>query len=188
MISCRSQVPADLPPKLASHDACIWALGTSSLGKTEEEYTRITYDYAVSIVSALGEVERAREGKEPFKFVLISGNGADQEEKSSVMFARVKGRTEKYLLDLPPESKIQAYALRPSGFAPEDPIIMKNTRSTTQRLLLGLFMPVFATLIPSRFIRVGDLSRFALETAKGRWGDEKVFDNVRMKKMVAGIN
>ncbi|KAF5336811.1 hypothetical protein D9758_015846 [Tetrapyrgos nigripes] len=185
-----SKYPEDLPAKLASHDACIWALGSTSVGKTEQEYTVVTYDYVVKMVEALGEVGKVRENnKEPFRFVYVSGNGADQDENSaSRMFARVKGRTEKYLLSLPPSSKIQSYALRPGGFFPDDPNIMKNTRSTSERFILGLVRPVMSTFMSSRLIPVGDLSRFALEAAKGKWDSEpeKVFSNAKMKELVAG--
>ncbi|KAF5344478.1 hypothetical protein D9758_014141 [Tetrapyrgos nigripes] len=185
----------DLPPQFASHDACIWALGSTSAGKTEAEYTKITYDYVVKMIEALnqGEVDKTREGTDPFRFVFVSGNGADQTEQTSRMFGRVKGRTEKYLLDeIPESSRILSYALRPGAFFPEDPKIWQNTRSTFERVLLTPLKPVFATFIPGRYIPVGELSRFALEAAKGKWdkaaGDEgeRVFSNSRMRELLVG--
>lgn len=91
--------PDDVPPRLADHDACIWALGTCPAGMSEEEYTKVTYDYSMAAVIALekGGVGRvpqpANEGsdteKKPFRFVFISGEGADQTEKSWILFSRV---------------------------------------------------------------------------------------------------
>ncbi|KAK7470863.1 hypothetical protein VKT23_002279 [Stygiomarasmius scandens] len=197
-----SSYPSDLSPKLASHDACIWALGTTSAGKSEADYTKITYDYTVAMIEALqvGNVSKAREeteGKEPFRFVYISGSGADQTEQTSRMFGKIKGRTEKYLLDLPPSSKIQSYALRPGAFFPEDPKIWQNTRSTFERVLLTPLKPIFSSFIPGRYIPVGELSRFALEAAKGKWdnvqntGDgsdnhPRVFSNSKMRELLVG--
>lgn len=56
--------PSDLPPKLAAHDACIWALGCSSIGMGDQEYTKVTCDYVASMVSALqsGDVAKLRAG------------------------------------------------------------------------------------------------------------------------------
>ena len=94
--------PGDLPPRLAQHDACIWALGKSSAGLTEEEYTKITYDFPMAAIIALekggvGEVTTMEDGsakeRPPFRFVFISGEGADQTEKSRMKFARVKVNT-----------------------------------------------------------------------------------------------
>jgi hypothetical protein len=85
--------PSGLPPKLATHGACIWALGCSSIGMSEQEYTKVTYDYVVSMVSALqsGDVAKSCRDNEPFRFVFISGAGADPTGRTSKpMFARVK--------------------------------------------------------------------------------------------------
>lgn len=91
--------PEDLPYRLAQHDACIWALGRSSSGLTEQEYTKVTYDYLMAAVIALekggvGKIKTSEDGsaieKPPFRFVFISGERADQTEKSFMMFARVK--------------------------------------------------------------------------------------------------
>ncbi|THU88450.1 hypothetical protein K435DRAFT_830547 [Dendrothele bispora CBS 962.96] len=194
--------PSDLPPKLVSHDACIWALGSTSAGKSEAEYTKITYDYVVTMIEALkaGDVAKVREEterKEPFRFVYVSGNGADQIEQTSRMFGRVKGRTEKYLFDLSSSLQILSYALRPGAFFPEDPKIWQNTRSTFERVLLTPLKPIISNFIPTRYIPVGELSRFALETAKGKWDNAlgtgegvdqhaRVFSNQRMRELLVG--
>jgi hypothetical protein len=90
--------PLHLPPRLAQHDACIWALRQSSSGLTEEEYTKITYDYLMAAVIALekggvGEVtmveDGSAKGRPPFRFVFISGEGADHTQKHMMKFARV---------------------------------------------------------------------------------------------------
>lgn len=85
--------PPEILPALASHDACVWALGGSSKGLTEESYAVLTVDYVKAAVAALkeGGVAKGREdGKNPFRFVFISGEWANPEETSRFMFARVK--------------------------------------------------------------------------------------------------
>jgi hypothetical protein len=83
--------PSDLPAHLVGHDACIWALGKSSVGLSDEEYTRITYDYTMHFVNVLQEaLAGTKDKREPFRFVFISGEGADPSGKSNLKFAKIK--------------------------------------------------------------------------------------------------
>jgi hypothetical protein len=84
--------PAELLPKLAEHDACIWALGTSSAGHTEQSYTTITYDFVEKAVNAIIEGKKETGEEKPFRFVYVSGEGADPSGKSMMMFGRIKVR------------------------------------------------------------------------------------------------
>lgn len=52
--------------------------------------------------------------KDPFRFVFISGGGADQTEKSRFIFGRTKGKAEKDLFGMENES-FKAINLRPGG-------------------------------------------------------------------------
>lgn len=66
---------------------------------SEEEYTKITYDYLMAAIIALekggvGQATTKKDGsvkeRPPFQFVFISAVGADQTEKSFTKFARIK--------------------------------------------------------------------------------------------------
>lgn len=85
------EYPPEIAKKLADHDACIWALGTSSIGMSEEAYTKVTYDYVVKAVEAIqaGGIKDSTHAK-PFRFVFISGEGSDPERRDIAMFGRVK--------------------------------------------------------------------------------------------------
>lgn len=92
--------PKDL---LAEHDACVWALGSSQRGKTEAEYTEFTLGYVQAFLDALKESGRVSQGpsaaagarsERPFRFLFVSGEGADSTEKSKTLFARIKVRTD----------------------------------------------------------------------------------------------
>ncbi|KAF5369458.1 hypothetical protein D9758_002803 [Tetrapyrgos nigripes] len=176
--------PADLRLKLTEHDACIWALGTSSNGMSEKAYTEVTYDYVVSAIQALEGVKN-RPANKPFRFVLISGEGADPNEKSMMMFGRIKGRTERFLSELPPESRIQAHSLRPGFFYPTWKEAAGNIPSwtPTRRRIASIMGPItsgsWRLAIP-----VTDLSRFSIEAAKGKWGDDAMFSNYNMRKLL----
>lgn len=74
-------------------DACLWAVGVPSPGRTEEAYTKITHDYTLAAAKLLLSQSPA------CTFVFISGAGADA-SGSRVMWARVKGKTEVDVLNL----------------------------------------------------------------------------------------
>jgi hypothetical protein len=49
----------------------------------------------------------------PFSFIFISGEGADQTEQSRFLFGKIKGRTEKALAEMSSES-FKTVSLRPA--------------------------------------------------------------------------
>jgi hypothetical protein len=178
--------PSDLPVRLAEHDACVWALGKSSVGLSDEEYTRITYDYTMHFVNTLQEAGTKDKTGEPFRFVFISGEGADPSGKSNLKFARIKGMTEKALFDLPLSSNIKASVMRPAYFFPskDHPSDRDNIRSSTARAMDCFMTPIMKTILPSMYTPIEDLGFFAVEAAKGRWSDEKLFSNSKMRELI----
>ena len=98
--------------ELTGFDACFFSLGVTAMGLTEAQYSTITHDLTLSIARTLARLNPN------LAFLYVSGQGADSTEKGSVMWARVKGRTENALLALP----IRAYAIRPGMIVPKDGI------------------------------------------------------------------
>ena len=90
--------------RFAGLDACFFCLGVTSAGKSEADYTRLTYDLTLAAARAIAEVSPGA------VFVYVSGVGTDSTERGRVMWARVKGRTENALLALPFRA---AYMMRP---------------------------------------------------------------------------
>lgn len=82
----------ELARELAAHDACVWALGKSAVGMSEKDYTEVTLEYPLALLSALkeGGVSEGRQADKPFRFVFISASSADPKLKSPQMWARVK--------------------------------------------------------------------------------------------------
>ena len=78
----------------ASADACLFCLGVSSIGLSEDEYTRLTYDLTLAAARAMADANRK------MTFCYVSGVGTDSTERGRTMWARVKGRTENALLAL----------------------------------------------------------------------------------------
>ena len=75
--------------ELAGYDACFFCAGVSSLGKSEAEYTRVTYDLTLHFAEAVANPGMV--------FTYVSGAMTDSTEKGRTMWARVKGRTENAL-------------------------------------------------------------------------------------------
>jgi hypothetical protein len=129
----------DLSPiesQLSGYNACYFCLGTSSVGMSEKDYTHVTYDLTMSLAKVLA---RNNPG---MTFCYISGAGTDSTEKGSLMWARVKGKTENDLTKLPFK---KAYAFRP-GFMKPTPGL-KNTLSAYN--YLGWLFPIFNALAPN---------------------------------------
>ena len=98
--------------ELTGFDACFFSLGVTAMGLTEAQYTAITYDLTLSVARTLAKLNPN------MAFLYVSGQSTDSTEKGSVMWARVKGRTENALLALP----IRTYMMRPGAIIPKDGI------------------------------------------------------------------
>ena len=84
---------SDLSTSFTNLDACFFCMGISAIGKTEEEYTKVTYDIPISLAKLLLPINP------DMVFCYVSGAGTDPNGNS--MWARVKGKTEKDLQELP---------------------------------------------------------------------------------------
>jgi hypothetical protein len=78
---------------LKGYNACFFCAGVSSLGKSEEEFTKLTYGTTIQFAKAI-------QPKGEMTFIYISGQGTDSTEKGCTMWARVKGKTENDLAKL----------------------------------------------------------------------------------------
>lgn len=83
-----------LAEELQGYDACFFCLGVSSAGMTEAEYTRLTYDLTIGWARELALINPS------MTFIYVSGAGTGGKS----MWAQVKGRTEKAILELFPKS------------------------------------------------------------------------------------
>jgi uncharacterized protein YbjT (DUF2867 family) len=80
---------------LKGYDGCFFCAGVTSLGKKEPEYTQLTFDTTVHFAKVVLN-------QNPYStFIYVSGSGTDGSEKGSIMWARVKGKTENTLAAMP---------------------------------------------------------------------------------------
>jgi uncharacterized protein YbjT (DUF2867 family) len=108
-------------------DACFFAIGVTSAGMTEEAYTKVTYDTAMSAAKAVLSPTTT--------FIFVSGRGADRD----VMWARVKRRAE---LDLQAMPFKAVYVFRPAFIRP-----LHGIRSRTR-----LYNTLYALLWPLTYL------------------------------------
>ncbi len=120
--------------ELTGFDACMFCLGVSAAGLTEQRYTRLTYDLTLAIAQTLARLSPA------LTFLYVSGMGTDSTEAGRAMWARVKGRTENALLRLPLRA---AYMFRPAFILPLHGI---RSRTPLYRVLYALATPLYPLL------------------------------------------
>ena len=105
-----SSYPASVLDQLRGADGCVWALGISQTKVSAADYVAITKDYTLAAADAFSNLG----GKQPFRFIYVSGEGATQTPgRFSAIFARVKGQTESALADLTSD-RLQADSVRPA--------------------------------------------------------------------------
>ena len=127
-------------------DACLFCLGVSATQVSgEEEYRRITHDFTLAAARAM----KAHSPGAAFHYI----SGRSTRTDSRMMWARVKGETERELIAL-----VNAVCWRP-GF-------IDTPTSESEPRLYRTLKPVFRLLKPFRrlYVRGEDLGRAMLQT------------------------
>lgn len=122
--------------QLKGYDACYFSLGTTSVGKTEEEYARITYDLTLNFARTVLEHNPG------MVFTYVSGTGTSTKMNSKMMWANVKGKTENDLLD---QGFKDAYMFRPGIILPLKGIRSKMWYQYLYDVMLPLY-PLFSKM------------------------------------------
>jgi hypothetical protein len=81
-------------PLVKDVNSCLFAVGVTSNGMSEADYTAFTFGMTISVA------EKLLSRFPGMSFVYVSGAGADSSEKSFMMWPRVRGRTENKLLSM----------------------------------------------------------------------------------------
>lgn len=152
----------DLKPvaeRLKGYNACFYAVGASSAGMNEADYTRITYDLTKSVAEVLLPLNP------DMAMVYVSGARSDSTEKGGQMWARVKGRTENLLLKMPFRS---VTVVRLAGLVPADGFQSKTFLYRILYAPLGPVMPLLARLFPNAVTTPRILGRAFIRSAQGR--------------------
>jgi uncharacterized protein YbjT (DUF2867 family) len=146
-----------LEKNLYGYDACFFCLGVTSLGKTEAEYRRLSYDLTLAAATTLAKMNQ------DMAFLYVSGTGTDSTEQGRTMWARVKGATENALLRLFP----RAVMIRPGYIQPMHGV--KSPSKVTRRAyaVIGVAYPLLRALFPKSVTNTEELARAMIRAARG---------------------
>lgn len=81
-----------LKDTMLGYDGCFHCMGVTSIGKNEAEFSKFTFDITKSLADTCFVANPS------MVMTYVSGAGTDSTEKGKTMWARVKGKTENYIL------------------------------------------------------------------------------------------
>jgi uncharacterized protein YbjT (DUF2867 family) len=158
---------------LKGFQACFFCLGVSSVGMNEKDYARVTYDLTLAAATTLARLNPR------MTFVYVSGTGTDSTGKGSVMWARVKGKTENALLRLPFKA---AYMFRPGFIQPLHGIVSKTPLYRLLYSCIGWLYPILKCVIPNQVTTTQAVGRAMLSVAKKGY-KKKYLENVDINRL-----
>ncbi|HEY2797781.1 MAG TPA: epimerase [Thermoanaerobaculia bacterium] len=142
--------------QVSGFDACFFCLGVSSVGMSEADYRRLTYDLTLRVATTLARLNPA------MTFVYVSGAGTDSSERGRSMWARVKGETENALLRLP----FKAVMFRPGFIAPLHGIRSKTRLYRVLYAIARPLTPLLRAVFPDHVTTSEQVGRAMLRVAK----------------------
>lgn len=126
--------------KMSDYDACFHCMGVSSIGLDEKKFHKLTFDISKEFADTLYKLNP------DMIFNYVSGTNTDSTEKGPTMWARIKGKTENYILN---KGFKDAYMFRAGAIIPE-----KGIKSSTRwyNILYVLAKPFFGLMRKSNNI------------------------------------
>jgi hypothetical protein len=137
---------------LSGFDACFFCLGVSSSGMKEEDYKRITYGITIAAADVVCRLNPR------MTFIYVSGAGTASSERGPIMWARIKGKTENALLQMP----FAAYMFRPGMIEPLDGIQSKTKAYHRFYKLAKRLLPTLRALFPNHVLTTKQIGRAML--------------------------
>lgn len=165
-----------LEGQLSGYDACFFCLGVSSAGMGEADYTRVTYDFALSAGQVLARLNPQ------MTFIYVSGAGTDSSARGRTMWARVKGETENDLLALP----FRAYMFRPAAIEPRHGIQSKTPLYRVLYAGLRVTLPLLRRAMPKYVTSTEDVGRAMLQVAK-HGADKRILENSEINALAGDV-
>lgn len=161
----------DYKDELSAYDACFFCMGISVLGLSEKEYTLITYHITKVFADTLYDLNKE------LVFNYVSGSGTDSSEKGRIMWARVKGKTENYVLN---KGFKDAYAFRPGAIIPEKGI---KSKTGWYNLIYVLITPFFPLMKRSKNITTTTKIGHAMINSVTNGSELKHLENIDINKL-----
>ncbi|MES2617687.1 MAG: NAD-dependent epimerase/dehydratase family protein [Bacteroidota bacterium] len=138
--------------QLKGYDACFCCMGVTSVGKDEATFHQFTYNLTLPLATLVASLNPNA------VLTYVSGKGTDSSEKGSTMWARVKGKTENDLMQLPFKG---AYMFRPGYLHPTPGL--KNTLKLYR--WMGWLYPILKTFFPGSASSLKELGLAMIKVA-----------------------
>jgi uncharacterized protein YbjT (DUF2867 family) len=164
---------SEIENDLRGHDACFFCLGISSVGMSEQEYKRITYDITLAAAQTLLKLNPN------LTFLFVSGTGTDSTERSKTMWARIKGKTENALLQMPFKTK---YMFRPAFIQPLHGIVSKTKLYRVFYVLMAPVYPLLKLFLPLHVTTTENVGRAMIKVAK-QGASKSILENADIDKI-----
>ena len=159
---------------LVGFDACFFSLGVSAAGMKEADYERITYGLTLAAAQTLSRLNPG------MTFIYVSGAGTDSTERGRVMWARVKGRTENALLQLP----LKAFMFRPGLIEPLDGIQSKTRAYRYLYKLMKPLLPLLHWALPNQVLSTREIGQAMLAVAR-RGYEKRILETKDIRAVLA---
>jgi len=137
--------------ELKGYNAAFLCMGITSLGASEEVYTKITYQYTLALAKTLAMLNPET------VICYVSGAGTKQDENIKNMWMSVKVKTEKDLQQLPCKA---AYMFRPGYIQPTKGL--KNTY-TMYKVIAPLY-PLWKLLLRKHACTLKEIGQAMIHT------------------------
>ena len=157
---------------LDTPDACFHIMGVSAIGLSEAEYSRLTFDITKQLTDLCFDLNPA------MTFIYVSGTGTDSTEKGKVMWARVKGKAENYILA---KGFGKSLMFRPGLIIPE-----KGTKSkvTAYRISYAILRPFFPLIKKMKGITTTTkVGKAMINALKLNNDDHLIFENADINRL-----
>ncbi len=139
-------------PGLNNLDACFYCLGVTSIGKSEEEYTKLTYELTLKIAKPLLQLNPQ------MTFCYVTAKGTDNSEQGKTMWARIKGKTENELAKM---GFRHFFAFRPFMLTPTKGL--RNTHGFYK--YISWLFPLGRIIYPEGFCTLRELALAMIKVA-----------------------
>lgn len=159
--------------ELKNVSAVYHCMGVSAVGLNEKQYHKLTFEYTQILADVVYE------NSQNVVFTYVSGVGTDSTENGNSMWARVKGKTENFVLS---KGFKDAYAFRPGVILPPHGV---KSRTGWYNVIYILLRPFFPLLQKSKHIVVGTDIGNAMLAVTRKPLSQKVIDPIIINKLAS---
>ena len=162
---------ADYEKDFIGYDACFHCMGISVVGSSDKYYKTTTYDITKIITDLVFK------GNKNAVFNYVTGEGTDSSEKGPIRWARIKGKTENYILQ---KGFKDSYMFRAGIIIPEKGI---KSRTKIYNLFYVLMTPVYPILKSLPFITTTSKLGNAMINTLFFSYKKKIINNIHINKI-----